>query len=301
LPIKSYTYFELKIAYLITAYGEFDHLTRLVGALDDEGVGFFIHVDAKSDMPEGLFAERDNVVLVPRRKVWWGGWSHVEAILLLMRTAAQDDFDYCVLLSGSDYPIRSNEVIRRTLAQGGQFINAVEGFRPEKPEKRVRRYRFDGFDRRERSLKSYFYRGVELALHVLGIHKRRYPFAKIWSGIVWSALSMDCVRYILKFVDDNPRFVSFFRTAQVPEEMFFHTIIGNSPFAGAIKGSLTYMDWDNSTDSPPFIDRRHLPKLALGRLHYHQATGLHYERMFARKFNDRSTEILDIIDSTLRK
>jgi hypothetical protein len=291
----------MRVAYLITAYREFEHLVRLVGALDGEGVGFFIHVDAKSDIPEGLFVDMDNVVLIPRREVWWGGWSHVEVILTLMREAERGGFHYCVLLSGSDYPVRSNEIIRRTLAEGGEFINAVEGFRPDKPEKRVKYFWFDGFDRRQKSLETYFFRALELALRIFGIHKRHYPFEKIYSGIVWGALSGECVKYIIDFVDANPRYVSFFRTAQVPEEMFFHTIIGNSRFADQIRGTLTYMDWDSEVNSPPFIDHRHLARLAPGLLHHHKSTGRSYERMFARKFGDHSSDILDEIDATLRQ
>jgi hypothetical protein len=289
----------MRIAYLITAYAEFEHLARLVGTLDDVGVYFFIHVDAKSDMPEGLFAERKNVVSVARRKVWWGGWSHVEAIVSLMREAAKGDFDYCVLLSGSDYPIRSNRTIRDVLAEGGEFINATAGFRPDKPERRVKYFWFDGFDRRKRSLKTYFLRGIELALRTLGVHKRHYPFETIYSGIVWSALSKDCVRYILEYVDVNPRYVSFFRTAQVPEEMFFQTIIGNSLFAKEIRGTLTYMDWDNNSDSPPSIGPEHLGKFVHSP--EYKSAGPAHERMFARKFGDRSSAILDEIDATLRQ
>ncbi len=294
----------MKVAYLITAYGEWGHLERLVAALDDPNVGFFIHIDAKSTVPEGFterLAARGNVVFAPRRKVWWGGWSHTAAMLSLMELAAEGDWDYCVLLSGADYPVRSNRVIFETLAEGGEFINAAPGFRAGKPESRVRYYWFNGFDRRRRTLKTFLLRGAEIMLRTLGIRKRRYPFEAVYSGIVWSALSMDCVRYILEYVRTHPRFVRFFRTAQVPEEMFFQTIIGNSPFVADIRGTLTFMDWDHPSASPPRITARDLGRLAPGVEHAHSATGRSYERLFARKFDDGSGAILDVIDSEFRK
>jgi hypothetical protein len=301
----------MKIAYLITAYGDFDHLERLVDALDEAGVGFFIHIDAKSAVPPVVIerlAARENVVFAPRREIWWGGWSHTAAILALMTLAAgQSDgdissvYDYFIILSGTDYPVRSNSTIRETLAVGGEFINAAPGFRPGKPESRVRYYWFDGFDRRRlTSPRTWLMRGAEIALRTLGIAKRRYPFEEIWSGVVWSALSGDCVRYILEYVRTHPRFFSFFRTAQVPEEMFFQTIIGNSPFASGIRGTLTYMDWAHRSASPPVITYEHLSRLASGTTHHNPTCDRTYERLFARKFNDASGPILDYIDRNWR-
>jgi hypothetical protein len=285
-------------------------LERLVGALDASEVGFFIHIDARSRVPEGLLerlAARGNVFFAPRREVWWGGWSHTAAILSLMELAAEHgnasgaDYDYCVILSGGDYPIRSNRVIAETLAGGGEFINAAADFRPGKPESRVSRYWFDGFDRRLcRHPRTWLLRGAELLLRVLGIRKRRYPFETIYSGIVWGALSGACVRYVLDYVHTHPRYVKFFRTALVPEEMFFATIVGNSPFAADIRGTLTYMDWDHTSASPPRITTDYLPRLAPGVKHLHPATGRSYERIFARKFDNTSTEILDRIDREFR-
>ncbi len=286
----------MRIAYLITAYGEFDHLERLVGALDDPRARFFIHIDAHSRVPDGVverLTARGNVMLAPRRRVWWGGWSHVAAILSLMELATDapgPGFDYCVVMSGADYPIRPNNTIFETLAAGGEYINANPGFRPSKPESRVRYYHFDGFDRRKTSNpRTIAMKGIEIILRTLGIHKHRYPFAQIYSGIVWSALSTPCVRHILDYVKAHPEYTRFFKTSQVPEEMFFQTIIGNSPFAPEIRHTPTYMDWDNPTTSPPVLTEKHLPQLAT------------QPRLFARKFNDHSTPLLDLIDRELRR
>lgn len=290
----------MKIAYLITAYGEFGHLKRLVDALDAPDVGFFIHVDAKSTMPDDLFRGRENVWFAPRIKVWWGGWSHVEAILSLMREAARGDYDYCALLSGGDYPIRSNQTIAEVLGEGGEFINASPGFRSDKPEKRVRNYHLNGRDSRGKSLKNLLFTGIEIALRTLGVRKRNYPFERVYAGMVWSALSMGCIRYILDYVESNPRFVSFFRTARIPEEFFFHTIVGNSPYADGIRGTLTYMDWNGAVYGPNFISEGHLPALAPGTKFDNKYTGRAFEPMFARKFDDRSGKVLDMIDKQFR-
>lgn len=314
-----------RLAYLITAYGEWVHLERLIGALDAPGVGIFVHIDAKSAVPQDVIArltERGNVWFAPRRRVWWGGWSHTEALLSLMKLAASQsaDYDYCVLLSGADYPIRSHEQICAALfsengtkaaktasdglktSQNCEFINAYAGFRPDKPESRVQNYWCDGFDRRRlNSLKTIILRWMEIALAKLGIQKRRYPFEQIYVGIVWSALTMACVRYIVDYVRVNPRYRRFFSTSLVAEEMFFQTIVGNSPFGANIRGTLTWMDWSANSASPPRVGPEHLKLLAPDAKTTRIARGMIPEPLFARKFDDRSGPELDYIDQNWRK
>jgi hypothetical protein len=71
--------------------------------------------------------------------------------------------------------------------------------------------------------------------------------------------------------------------------MFFQTIIGNSPYAPDIRHTPTYTDWDHPSASPPLLTEKHLPILATA------------PRLFARKFNDGSTPVLDRIDRELRE
>jgi hypothetical protein len=294
----------MRVAYLITTCGQWAHLERLIVALDDPAVGFYIHIDAKSAVPEGLeerLLARGNVVFAPRRKVWWGGRSIAAAILSLMELAAEDDWDYCVVMSGADYPVRSNRAIFEMLERGGEFINAAPGFRADKPESRVRYYWFDGFDRRSKTPKALLLRGFEMLLRVLGIRKRHYPFPEVYAGIVWSALSGASVRYIVDYVRAHPEYVRFFRTALVPDEMLFQTIVGNSPFAPDIRGTVTFMDWDHPFASPPLITAEHLAQLAPGGEKHPDFISGRRDWLFARKFDDRSGPVLDIIDAELRK
>jgi len=287
----------MKIAYLITAYGHYAHLRRLIAALDGPGAHFFVHIDAKSPDPGDLVGS-ENVTLIPRRKVWWGGWSHTAAILDLMRAAAPGDFDYCAIMSGADYPIRPTSELHRILATGGEFINMREGFQPDKPEKRLRYRFFDGFDRRLHTPRTLFMRGVELLLRPIA-PLRRYPFEKVYVGTVWSVLSMDCVRYILDYVNSHPEYERFFRTALVPEESFFHTIIGNSPFGAKVRSSLTYTDWsDRAASGPATITMEHLDRLAPGCIDGWGQKD--YDPFFARKFTDSSADVVAAIDKRFR-
>src|SRR5690606_17510799 len=112
----------------ITAYNNYLHLERLINALDDgENIHYYIHIDKKSDFPSKLKG-RKNITFIKRIKVWWGGWSHQEAILRLMKAASLKYYDYYILISGGDYPIRPNSFLYKKLTEGGEFLNLIEGF-----------------------------------------------------------------------------------------------------------------------------------------------------------------------------
>jgi len=120
----------MKIAYLILAHNTPRHLSRLVAALSSESSGFFIHLDRKSNEEDFRNIEGPGVHLAEERvAVYWGDFSQVEATLLILRAALADprDFDRFVLLSGSDYPLRSASFIEQFFARNAdkEFINLV--------------------------------------------------------------------------------------------------------------------------------------------------------------------------------
>ncbi len=283
----------MKIAYLIAASGNYAHLRRLVRALDDTGVHFYIHIDLKSPMPDNL-GDFPNVTFVPRVKVWWAGFSQVRATLNMMREAVKGRYDYYAFISGGDYPVKPNALLYETLARGGEFINAVEGFQSHKPRSRVEYYHLDCYNRRGRDAARYFFRSIELGLRFVA-RKRRYPFRTLWHGGSWWVLSNGCVRYILDYVDANPRYVSFYKTALCPDESFFQTIIAHSPFLNDVRGNLTYTDWSAGGSGPAFISEKHLPMFVPG-----ETCGKQCEPFFARKFTDASADVVDMIEKGCR-
>jgi hypothetical protein len=289
----------MKIAYLITAYNNYHHLKRLVSALNDSNVEFFIHIDKKSTLPDTL-NEFENVVFIPREKVWWAGWSQVAPIIRLIRTATSSGFDYYVLLSGTDYPIRPNSFLYDKLSFGGEFISFNNGVSFDKPEERIKYYYFDGFDRRnKKNSKTIFFLVVERTLRVF-FQKTSYPFKQICYGPAWWALSHDCLVYLLKYIDNNENYVDFYKTSLVPDESFFHTIIAHSPFLSACKKNLTYTDWgpDPFPTSPALINRNHIDLFKKQR-EFNDAFGT-FTPFFARKFDDSSANLIELIEKELR-
>lgn len=305
----------MSVAILIMAHGQYEQLHRLLGALaEDERFHFYIHVDAKSPMPTNLGEFEGRITWVPWVKVWWLGFSSVEAQLSLVRAAVADGgYDYYALISGVDYPIRPNEWLFETLRGGGEFIDAVS--LAQLPNRRVfddrvdYRYFGDGVDRRARrkrfprhTPKYYWVELLEKSQQLLGIKRWRRPIEPHF-GSAWWVLSDACLRWVLGFADRRRDVVRFFKRIKCPDESFVQTLVAHSPFAAQVRGSLTFVDVTTPV-IPAMIGREHIAQMAPGHKSYrtekHFRESPSHEPFFARKFSDASGEICRLIDQTLR-
>lgn len=135
----------------------------------------------------------------------------------------------------------------------------------------------------------------------LFFRKKSYPFTQIYDGSTWWGLSHDCVSYVLDFIDYNEGYKDykkFYKTSWGADESFFQTIIGNSSFYSKCKTNLTYQDW--STDpAPAWINKNHI-ELFKKQTEFNDGYG-NYMPFFARKFNDASEDIIELIEKELRK
>ena len=106
----------MKIAYLILAHDTPKQLQRLITALSSNSSSFFIHLDRKSNFADFSLIKGDNICFTQERvPVFRSDYSHIEAILILIKIALSDlrHFDRFVLLSATDYPLRSTLYIER--------------------------------------------------------------------------------------------------------------------------------------------------------------------------------------------
>ena len=59
-------------------------------------------------------------------------------------------------------------------------------------------------------------------------------------GHTWCALTPECCKHVLDFHDNNPWFYEMNKDTMAPDEHYYHTIIGNSPFASNADGLQVY-------------------------------------------------------------
>jgi hypothetical protein len=114
----------VRIAYLILAHHRPRQLARLVDRLSGPETRFFVHFDASAadaafDEGAAILAGRGDVEFVPRIVCAWGDMSLVDAAMETVKAALASGFrfDVAVLLSGQDYPIKSNDRIRAWFAR----------------------------------------------------------------------------------------------------------------------------------------------------------------------------------------
>lgn len=121
----------MKFAYIILAHKLPEQLHRLVSRLDDAGCHFVIHVcknTARQDARKihRLFSKQPNVFFCKREDGSWGEFGIVQAVLNGMELLLQKkvSFDYLHVISGNDYPIKSNNFLKDFFREktGSQFL-----------------------------------------------------------------------------------------------------------------------------------------------------------------------------------
>jgi hypothetical protein len=123
--------------------------------------------------------------------------------------------------------------------------------------------------------------------YFINAHKNFGQLERLMKKLSRWTISYDCAGYILAFTKKNQRFIDFFKLCHIPDEMFFHTIIMNSPYKPKVfNDNLRYVDWAEAKPNPKILTRDDLPKL------------LASEKLFARKFDTSvDTEVQDLIDN----
>jgi hypothetical protein len=294
----------MKIAYLVFAYRNPLLLERVIAKLSIPGCEFFLHIDGKTNIEEFRNIRGDQIHFCEKRVVVnWAEFSGVRAILLLLRAAlaAPGTYDYFVLLSGSEYPLKSAGYIRSFLSKhyGLELISLVKipNESAGKPLCRINTVRMES----SKPIRRFAVR----ALAKLGVAQRDYRNylgdLAAYSGNTWWVLTRGACQYIADFVETNPHVEKYFQDTFAPEEMFFHTILGNSAFASRIRRNVLYEDWVAEGAHPAMITARHVS-------HFESEGGLWLEdiygsgeALFARKFDDHRSELLERIDEMIRR
>lgn len=294
----------MKIAYLILAHTNPRLIRKAVDCLSRDDVTFFIHIDGKADLARFSALRGNNVVFVQDRiTVYWGEYSQTRAILLLIQQALLSPaaFDYFVLLSGSDFPLRSGHYIHAFFERnrGSEFITLFKLPVPGMPLSRLNTIRFPS----TRPVLRFIYR----VLAKVGLGKRDYRkhlgALEPYSGHTWWALSRECCEYILDSTRQRPELGKFFQNTFASDEMLIHTVLANSPFSNRVKRHLVYEDWpvEGPRRHPKMITAEHLDRFEAQE--EVAATDVHGpgEMLFARKFADDKLYLVERVEAMIRR
>jgi hypothetical protein len=289
----------MNIAYLIATHDAPNQTGRLIEALSSPRAGFFVHVDAKSKLRLFSSLQGDAVHFIKKRvRVYWGDFSQVQASLNLMEAAlgSPQRFERFVLLSGSDFPLRSSDYIERFFAANAnkEFINSVPipSAAAKKPLSRITEYRV-------RRAAPAAVRVLQKILLRCGLmpatrdHLACFGSVVPFGGSSWWALSREACELILAFVARNPAIVRFFHNTFCPDESLFQTILNNSPLRARVVRNLTFADWSEGGANPAFLSEKHLALFGTGPFVASDAVYGTGELLFARKFRDADAGLVE--------
>jgi hypothetical protein len=293
----------MKIAYLMQVHNNPQLQKRAIEMLSSDDSGFFIHVDAKSDIRQFSGIEGEHVTFVePRIPVYWGEYSIIEGTMRLIRRALDcpQGYDYFVFMQGSDYPLRGSKYIQRFFAEnrGSEFLSLVKMPTAGYPLSRFEAFRYP-------SSKPVL-RFATRALGRLGLARRDYRKHLVgldaYGGDASWSLSREACRYILEFVIQNPSVEAYFQnTFSAPDEWFFHTILGNSPLRSRCRSNMFYRDYPPILHHPALLTEKHVQFFeSQERIRVEDEWGPR-EILFARKFSDQTLHVIDRIDEMIRR
>ncbi|WP_188369125.1 beta-1,6-N-acetylglucosaminyltransferase [Muriicola marianensis] len=307
------------INYLLLVHQLPEQLLRLVERLSAPDVNFIIHVDKSTDstpFKEKLQTKERTYFVGDQNRidVFWGDVSVVEATMALIKKSLEISGDaegYGILMSGQDYPIKSNKFITdffrknagihfitsqkfpiETWRNGGWDRIQCYNFHPYKGSKSpitipsLRTSEFCRLGNIKPLLKLLLspIRGECITL----FSKRKYSevHREFYGGSQWWALPFTTLRKILDFVNEHPDVLKFHRYTQVPDEIFVHTIIAEFIDPKWVMPSLTHVRWEGQkVPSPVVFKMKNLEELLVSNC------------LFARKFNQEiDNEVLNVLD-----
>lgn len=267
----------VRVGYIILAHHKPAQLDRLVRCLRSESSGpIFIHVDRRARRMAaetvGLLRDVPDVTVRSVHKVTWGGFGIVAAALEgLSCLLADPSIGHIQHLSGQDYPIKPlgafEELVRSSPDTSFMERQALprSDWPPDGGLYRIRHWYLK-----------------------CGVRPVRMPFRRaLPPGITFhggSAFWCLARQHAEFAVQSGLR--DFFRHSFVSDELFFQTVLMNSPYRHAIEDRpMCFTSWSGNARSPKILCQQDLETL------------MRVPQYFARKFDAAiDSDILDQLD-----
>lgn len=249
----------MHLNYLILAHNNLAQLDILINTLENDKTSFFIHIDKNvpaAKIKEFNFYKNSRVKIVKNRiAVSWAGFSMIQATVLLMKEAAAGKKKgYYVLLSGQDMPVKPNENIYSFLFDnyGKEYINfsplPYDGWGMDGGIDRISYYWLIdkiGFN------ESYALYTLQKQHNIIRPFFKDFP---PYGGSQWWCLTYECIEYVLRYIKFNRIIMEYFELTAFADEIFFQTIILNSPLSGqVVNDNLKYIVFEPGMPNPKLL------------------------------------------------
>lgn len=291
----------VRLAYLITAYKEPVQLARLTHRLASGGVLDlrYVQLDRSSPIDPSDIAP-GTIVETTTRPVNWGDGSYLASMVASFRRMLRHEWEWVVVLSGQDLPVRPIDELRARLA-AAQCAGYVPGSDAmptrESATDEVRgRYWYQyqwapgvgsgatngGAKHLSRSVTRLSRGGLRLQRRPLGagpglgVRAGWTPFTATrpcHHGSDYFVVRRELVEAMVRFVDAEPRMWNYFQRTYIPTEAFFPSVFRWLEPGAVENDRFHFMRYDGAAH----------PRLVTPRDHDEVAQS---RAFFARKFID---------------
>ena len=268
-------------AYLIICHNNFKILRMLLSAIDDVRNDIYIHVDKKTqnvpfeDIRDAVC--HSPLTFIERTFVNWGGYSQICVELALLAEATKTPHSYYHLISGVDFPLKSQADIHQFFDDnaGKEYIafDRCEE-RMEEYKDRIRYYHWlqDKIGRNSGKLVAIMYRLENASLRIqrmLKVDRLKHCPYEIKKGAQWFSITHNLATYLLA----QKNIKKFFGKSLCTDELVVQTLAYASPYRGNIaETNLRFIDWHRGNPYTFTSDD------------YSQL--VESDRLFARKFDE---------------
>ena len=245
---------------MIMAHNEFHMLKKLLTELDDDRNDIFIHIDKKTKYVNedeiSSWVSKSKVFFIPRRAIYWGHISIVKCELDLLKAATKGNYHYYHLLSGMDFPLKTQDEIHAFFVNedrefvryhfngddGDEFLYKIKYYFPFIGI--VGKDSHAGPGRKKKILRKIsewqwrFYKFQER----IGVDRtKRYADSAIVKGSQWFSITHDFALYLLS---KQKEILKRYRFTNAPDEFFVPNLAMNSDFLGrVINSDIREIDW----------------------------------------------------------
>ena len=234
------------LACLVLAHDNAPQLLLLLRWLGAHGATCHLHLDPRAGAVRAAVeaAAPPRLHLLPEaqsHRIEWGGFAMVRATLALLRAAlAEPGVGQLCLLSGTHLPLLPAAALAERLGDGRNHLDLRFACMEPPDRESLHRFWFRNVPGRQqtRPVIRWLNRNAwrlgprDLARGLRGLT----PLV----GSQWWHLTAPAALDMLTFLDANPWFEGFFRYARIPDESFFHTLLGATPHAGAVGPPMSY-------------------------------------------------------------
>jgi hypothetical protein len=266
----------------------------------------WLHVDAASDASDyQALAERTaNLHLVaPRRRCWWGGFNGALAVLGAAAAALKKrHYDRLLYLTEDSVPLRPLDELQACFAEDIEYIEMTctappagetyeAGTQEFLDEVQDRYERFYCYDCDAMNYRCWDYRDwvvtPAMEVQVARLAKLRArgkaKLPGLWHGPAYWALTTAAVKELLTTHRRDVELRESFEFSAIPEEQYYHTILGNSP---QCRGYMPFMLMDFTREPRPFVFCTAEELMDLQR----------HPHLFARKIDFHSESVMAFVE-----